>query len=162
VQTNTIVFKQGLPCTRITMQTCKTSQTTKLINVKHKCTCRIQVDWNIVARVRFLSIMCIKHLFMLKNVLNSFSNLSTKFVSSSITFTMLFISLQSNMGSLGQFLWTKINHSILSISNLYQCKFVKIPKKEKMHFVLMYDLLILNIYLASNPSIGNIGWCFIH
>ncbi len=66
------------------------------------------------------------------------------------------------LGSLGQFWLTKINLSKFSDCNRHILKLVKIPTREKMFLVSIWELKTLKICFAKMLATWNLDSCFSH
>ncbi len=64
--------------------------------------------------------------------------------------------------SLSQFFWTKINFFKFSICQRHFLRLVRIPTKENILSIFIWDPTIPKIYQAKNQTIGNITSCFYH
>ncbi len=98
----------------------------------------------------------------LSKVPSKSSNSFSKLISLSIKSTKLKGDLQPILGSLAQFLLTKIN-----LPNFFDCKqhflrLVRISTNENILFVSIWDPTILKIYLAQKQIVGNMLSCFSH
>jgi hypothetical protein len=66
------------------------------------------------------------------------------------------------LGSLGQFLLTKINFSKFFVCKWHVLRLVRILAKEKMFSISIWDPIIPKICQAKSPTIGNIASCLCH
>jgi hypothetical protein len=70
--------------------------------------------------------------------------------------------LHLTLGSLGQFWLTKINLSKVSDCNQHLLRLVKIPTKQKMHLISIWELTIPKICFTRNLTTRNLDSCFSH
>ncbi len=89
---------------------------------------------------------------------NSFSKLRLV----SIKYTKLKGDLQPILGSLGQFLLTKINLSKFFYFKWHLLRLVRIPIDENILSIPIWNPTISHICLAQKPIVGNMFSCFSH